>query len=221
MDDKLNILIHEIKNPITIIKGFTSLLNSEDLSKKDIKEYTGIIDFECNYLTYILNNLDILSLLINNKTDDIIINKEEINLKDILDEIIYIYKVKAKHINFTSDFTSNIILMVDKNLISLVIFNVIENAVKYSNKNGNVNIKLYSIDNNAYIEIEDNGIGIPKEDLEKISTLYYRSSNINKVKGTGIGLFLVTNILKILKGQLKIESNENIGTKVKIILPLN
>ncbi len=110
------------------------------------------------------------------------------------------------------EFTGN------ETLLYLALFNIIENAVKYSEGN-QVKISLQENENHLQILVEDSGKGIPKEDLEKISETFFRAKNVGNIKGSGIGLSLSKSIFEHHKIQMTITSEENNGTTVELIFP--
>ena len=97
--------------------------------------------------------------------------------------------------------------------------NVIQNAVKYSGENSEIDIRVNQDKSDIIFEIEDEGIGIPKKDIDNIFTRYYRAENVLNMQGTGIGLNIVKTHLENLGGSIAIKSSENKGTLVKLRIP--
>ncbi|WP_341349938.1 sensor histidine kinase [Clostridium sartagoforme] len=93
-----------------------------------------------------------------------------------------------------------------------------ENAIKYSNNETNIKIKIYNVNDYTYIEVEDNGIGIPKEDLPRIFERFYRVDKSRAKGGTGLGLAIVKHIVKMFNGEIFVNSTLNKGTKFTIRL---
>lgn len=139
----------------------------------------------------------------------------EINLKTTLEEIILNFKNFREEIDieFASDSHEHIISF-DKISIYLVISNIISNAIKFSKANGKVSISLLLKNNNSMLVVEDQGIGIPKENIGKIFSKFYRAHNAKTISGTGIGLYLVKKLMEFNGGAINIESEIGKGTRV-------
>ena len=101
--------------------------------------------------------------------------------------------------------------------------NIIENAIKYTGQNGNVKVRQYVKQDKVFIEIQDNGIGIPKEDIDRVFERFYRvdKARSRSVGGTGLGLAITKHMVKALNGNIKLESELGVGSKFTIELPFN
>jgi two-component system phosphate regulon sensor histidine kinase PhoR len=150
----------------------------------------------------------------------------KINLKEILEyvESLYKEKVSQKNLNFHLSLDLNHLNIVgDKDKLIEVFSNLINNAVKYSDPNKNISIQSsIKLKGNLDIAVKDEGIGIPRELLPRISERFFRvdSEKTKKIQGTGLGLAIVKHIVQQHRGEFNIESSEGIGTKVTIRLPL-
>ena len=112
-------------------------------------------------------------------------------------------------------------IFADINLIKYTLFNVLSNAFKYSVGFGNVKLNLFTNQNEVFVEIIDNGIGIPEEDQPKLFNTFYRASNSNGIQGTGLGLYIIKTFTEKNSGNVKLESQLGKGTKVTLQFPLN
>ena len=112
--------------------------------------------------------------------------------------------------------------IVDKEAISQALFNLLDNAVKYSGESSTVTLRSWSDRDYIFLEVEDEGVGISKEDKKKVFDKFYRSDNIDDkaIKGSGIGLTLVSHIVKAHDGGVQLESDTGKGTKVTLKLPV-
>ncbi|MGL5506414.1 MAG: sensor histidine kinase, partial [Paraclostridium sp.] len=149
-------------------------------------------------------------------------NKNVINIKDLIQNILYNYQSKAlnKNINVHSDL-KDVYVDVDKDQFSQVVINLLSNAIKYTNQNGNIYVKIYLENNIPTLSIKDTGIGIPKEDLKYIFERFYRvdKSRNKETGGIGVGLTIVKAIVSTHNGTISVYSQLGKGTEFIIKLP--
>lgn len=107
----------------------------------------------------------------------------------------------------------------DEKLLRLVIMNLVSNAVKYSEDGTDVKISAEIIENNLKITVEDKGIGIPEQEQANIFNLFYRAGNVKNIAGTGLGMAVVVESVKLLEGKIELWSKEGIGTKFFVFIP--
>lgn len=218
-------VVHELKSPIAAATSGIELVLGNYLGevKEEILEVLSRVKTRLHESIENINSiLRVSRFKLLNK-----IEEEELIITDIVQSIIDKIKPVAerKQIQITLSKDGNKIIKGDKVLIELVFSNLIGNAVKYTPKNGEVKISFKDISKELVVEIKDNGIGIPKNDLEKIFDEYYRASNVKNIEGTGTGLSLVKQIIETHRGKIEIASPSGIGskerpgTKAVIILP--
>ena len=200
---------HELKTPLTSIKGFSETLRYvEDNSTKN--KFLNIIDKEAERLTNLINDILILSNIENLSK----MENEEFKPNEVIENIIYIVGKQAEKkqvkISFITDFYGK--LKGSKDKFYQLALNLIENAIKYSNENGNVKIILTSDNENFIFKVIDNGIGIPKSDIPRVFERYYRVDKSRSTRGTGLGLAIVKHIVKLFNGDINIESTEGVGS---------
>ena len=139
---------------------------------------------------------------------------EEFKPNEVIENIIYIVGKQAEKkqvkISFITDFDGN--LKGSKDKFYQLALNLIENAIKYSNENGNVKIILTSDNENFIFKVIDNGIGIPKSDIPRVFERFYRVDKSRSTRGTGLGLAIVKHIVKLFNGDINIESTEGVGS---------
>jgi signal transduction histidine kinase len=215
---------HEFKTPLQIIDG-----NRELISRK-LKNYSIEDNNIFNYLNKIKSGIQRMNGLINstlhlakmeNSDGKIKIELQNIDLKDLITDIIEKNANLAMQKNITihariDDLPSEYIS--DPKLLDHAFSNIISNAIKYSHTNSFVKIIGKNLDDCIAIRVVDNGIGIPKNDQDNIGKKFFRAGNSISVAGTGIGIYLTKNFIDLLEGKLIIESKENCGTTVTIIL---
>ena len=222
--DFINNMTHEFKTPISSIKIAADVISQNQHIKEDVRleRYANIIREQNQRLNdQVEKVLNIAKI----EHDSFILNKEEINISEVLTEIINneILKLEQGRITFFPSQHSEI-LIADKLHFTNVITNIIDNAIKYCRDNRpEISVKMIDSIKSIIIRIEDNGIGIEKENLRKLTEKFYRVStgNVHNVKGFGLGLFYVRNICKAHGWDIAIDSEYNKGTTVDIIINRN
>ncbi len=217
--DFVSNVTHELKTPLTAINMFAEAMNmrQDNLDSKQ-KKYTTIIVKESEKLKRMINNILEFSKKENNKLS---YKLERSNLTDIvsstikeMDYFLEINKIDV-HLNIAADIYANVYPEGIKQALS----NLISNAIKYSLKNKRLNIQLFKKDKEIFIEVEDFGIGIPKDQQDRIFEKFYRvNSNENEtVSGTGLGLTVAKDIIEEQHGKLLVESTFGKGSKFTIV----
>lgn len=208
---------HELKSPIAGIKlNLQTLLrpNVPD-DKKGALISRGLS--EADRLNNLCNNLLLATQFEGNET---VFSQEEINFSDLCYQIIEEYASRSSH-TLKGKIEADIYSHGDLLLWKIAISNLIENAIKYSDKDTVIVIDLHKDEYNNVLSIADNGIGIPDDEKHKIFSKFYRVGNENsrKTKGTGLGLYLTAEIIKLQEANISIKDNEPNGTVFEIILP--
>ena len=211
---------HELKTPLTIIKGEIELALKK---QRDIKEYQKtlkVIDEETLSMQNIIDNLLLVS-----KTDIKAFKKDmkEISLDYVLLQTYEEFLEYHKYSNIILLQIESVKITGEPFLLKRAVFNIIDNAVKYSSKTEEIKIALYKQNNQAIILIEDKGKGMDRESLQKITQPFYRidDSRSKKIKGYGLGLSIVKWIMDLHCAKIEISSQKQKGTKVKLIFNSN
>lgn len=216
----LSLVSHEFKTPLSGISTSIMLLEkykkSEEQSKRN--KHLNIIKDKVNYLNTILN--DFLSI---ERLESGTFNYTFTNFKlsKVINEVVYNTNMLLKEgqrINYPENI-DDIVMCQDERIIELVISNVLQNAVKYSGRHSEIDIRIHQDESVTFFEIEDHGIGIPKNDLDNVFTRYFRAENVLNMQGTGIGLNIVKTHLENLGGNISLSSIEHKGTTVKLQIP--
>ena len=200
---------HELKTPLTSIKGFSETLRYVDDSETKNK-FLNIIDKEAERLTNLINDILILSNIENlHKMEN-----SNFSPKEVIENIIDIVRKQAEKslikIDFINDFNGEIIGSKDK--FHQLALNLIENAIKYSNENGNVKIIIATNDGYFILKVIDDGMGIPKNDIPRIFERFYRVDKSRSTRGTGLGLAIVKHIVKLFNGDIIVDSKVGVGS---------
>lgn len=213
-------IAHELKTPISTLKGGIELTLSKNRSKTEYKNTLKETLIDTDRISKLVNNL--LDLAWVGITHDIHNNKQ-FNLTELLIEItkIALKLGSQKHVVIKTDIDQNIKIYGDEGKISRAILNLIDNAIKYTSSNKHVFITLKRVGKNAVLIIKDEGVGISKEDLEHVFKRFYRGSKTAKTLGSGLGLAIANGIIKTHDGDIKIDSKIGRGTFVKVMLPVH
>jgi len=210
---------HELRTPLTAIKGFIETL--EDEIGEEHKNYIEIIHRHTNRLINIVEDLMTLSKLEDSSSK---LEKSIVNIKDILDNVykIFVQRLNEKNLKFELKIEENLPkISVDIYRIEQLFINLIDNAIKYTDY-GTIFVDISATDEMMQIIIEDTGIGIPKDKIERIFERFFTvdKSRSRKVGGTGLGLSIVKHIVLQHSGEIKLESELGRGTKFIVLLPL-
>lgn len=211
---------HELKTPLTSIKGFAETLRYVD-DDETRNKFLSIIDEESDRLARLLE--DILSLYeIEQKRSTVL---EEFNVDKEIEKVYFLLndQAKKKGVEVFLDTNSNCILMGDKDKFKQMLLNLVSNSIKYTEKGGIVRVESYTHDMNLVLVIEDNGIGISAEDLPRIFERFYRvdKARSRESGGTGLGLAIVKHIVRLFDGDISVSSELEVGTKFVITIPIN
>lgn len=213
---------HELKTPVTSVKGFAETLLSDDVTDKDTEQqFLQIILDESKRLDRLIRDLLHLSKIEKNTLP---LNIEQIEIRQFIKEIVQTMStsVKKKNIQLTLPSTEKeTFLEGDKDRLNQIIINLVSNAVNYSSDYGSVEIGVKEKNNAVYISVSDNGAGIPEESLSRIFERFYR---VDKARsrhsgGTGLGLAIVKHLVESHHGRIKVDSVEGKGTTMTVIIP--
>ena len=226
-NDFINNMTHEFKTPISSISLAAQMLNDDSVRKSPamMQHITTVIMDETKRLRFQVEKVLQMSMFDRNNTS---MRLQEVDANAVVESVVRTFKLKVESYGgklTASTDAEDALVMVDEMHFTNVIFNLLDNAVKYRDEERplELNVTTKNLpDDKLQITIADNGIGIKKEDLKRIFEKFYRVStgNLHDVKGFGLGLAYVEKIINALNGSIKVESEINQGTKFIIILPL-
>ncbi|MFT3994537.1 MAG: HAMP domain-containing sensor histidine kinase [Dysgonomonas sp.] len=207
---------HEFRTPLASMLGNIEVFSLKDRSPEEYKELSVKMIEQIHQLENILNTLMVISDLRKN-TDTIVSLRIDELIWEIIDKISERYINSKIQVNIDIQPEDEDLLSISKDRTELLmaLFNLIENAVKYS-RGEIVNIYLYKENDSLSMQIEDKGIGIPKEQLDRISKPFYRANNTNQIQGSGIGLSIALRILDKNNISYRLESDTNTGTRITL-----
>ena len=225
-NDFINNMTHEFKTPISTISLAAQMLKDPAVGKSPqmFQHISGVINDETKRLRFQVEKVLQMSMFERQKAT---LKMKEIDANDLIAGVVNTFALKVERYN--GKITSNLeatdpVIFADEMHITNVIFNLMDNAVKYKKPEEDLELKVrtWNESGKLMISIQDNGIGIKKENLKKIFEKFYRvhTGNLHDVKGFGLGLAYVRKIILDHKGTIRAESDLNVGTKFIIALPL-
>ena len=213
---------HELKTPITSIKGYSETLLDGDCDKETEKHFLHVIDDNADRMEKLVQDLLTLSKYDNNRATN---KPVEFDLGELAKACKEKFDIEIKRKNqdvncFVTADVPNV--YADKDGIERVILNILSNSIKYTPDGGKIDIYVGYVHNDAYVKIKDTGIGIPKNDLERIYERFYRvdKARSRQLGGTGLGLSIAKEIIEKNNGSINIKSKVNEGTEVVIQIPV-
>ena len=212
---------HELKTPLTSIKGFVETLLEGALDDKENSvNFLKIINTHADRLNTLINDLLDLSHI---ESKEIVLKKDRFILAGLVDEVILGFKSQAKKkaIEISSTLPQDLELIADKSTIEQVFTNLINNAIKYNKEKGFVKIYSEQLVGTIKIVVEDSGSGIPAKDIPRIFERFYRvdKARSRELGGTGLGLSIVKHIIELHAGSAGVQSTEGLGSKFWFTIP--
>ena len=216
--DFISNVSHELRTPLTIISGYADLLQDEGISEKDRLEYASLISNESERLVRLTSNLLRLSKM---DSQEITIKRDTFRLDEQIRQTAALLasKWQAKNIDLQLDL-KNMLFNGDEELLGQVWFNLIENAVKFTDNLGRVKISLTENAGMVQATVLDNGVGMTRETMDRMFEQFYQGDTSRKNEGSGMGLAIVHKIVEIHGGTVRAESGPNQGTKFVVSLPI-
>ncbi|MCG5103626.1 two-component system histidine kinase PnpS [Oceanobacillus alkalisoli] len=211
---------HELRTPITSIKGFSETLldgNLDDLEA--VSQFLQIIYHESNRIQILIEDLLSLSKL---ESESFRLVLHKINAPELVESLMpaLVFKAEQKDIFFTTE-VEDIQFKADKDRISQVIINLVNNALNYTPEKGEVSLSIFKAGSQVKIEVRDTGIGIPEDELPRVFERFYRvdKARARDSGGTGLGLAIVKHIVEVHDGEIRIDSEPDQGTIIRVCLP--
>ena len=213
---------HEFRTPLTIIDGHAQRLNklSNRIGPEEIVTRAGNIRAAVLRMTHLIDNLLTSSRLIESGAG-LYFHPQEVDLRELLHDVCQLHREISPGSTIVEELGDRSLRMVgDPKLLSQVFDNLLSNAIKYSPGDGVARIKAGVEDGRLAVAVEDNGIGIPPGDIERLFERYFRGSNVSGIVGTGVGLNLVKMVIDLHGGDVAVESQEGKGSRFTVRLPI-
>ena len=221
-DQKKNFLLsvtHELKSPLASIKLLLQTIQKRDLTKQQVQDFIAKALLDIERLDDMVENM-LLASKIDNRSYTF--PKANFNLSVLVDNIVNRLQLNKCDINeqlINAEIEPKIDITGDKFALTSVVTNLIENAIKYSGPCEIVDVKLYSREGKIYLEVADHGIGIADNEKSRIFDKFYRvgSEDTRNTKGTGLGLYIVKEVLDKHEASIKVKDNEPTGSIFEIV----
>ena len=214
---------HELKTPLTSINGYAEMIASGITSKEDTIKFANIINKEGLRLLELIDDIIHLSRLESFEGEEIEESFEWVDIYKIAENIISNQKNRASERNIVLELIGeNLEVYANRRMIADLLSNLVDNSIKYNKDNGKVTVEICEESSYCILKVRDTGIGISHKDKDRVFERFYRAdkSRSKKDSGTGIGLSIVKHIVDKHNGEINLKSKLNVGTEIKIILPL-
>lgn len=208
---------HQLKTPLANFSVYTEILSNQELEEKKKKEVSEKIKKQIDKLDWIIGSL---TKMVKLEQDVIVFDAEGISIKKtILDAIDTVYeKIEKKGLTLVAEPYDDLLLYHNRKWTIEVFVNLLENAVKYTERGGTIQIKVHPYEIYTEIQFIDNGCGIHEEEITEIFKRFYRSQEVEHIEGSGIGLYLSNLILEKEKGYLVVKSVYGEGSCFSVFL---
>ncbi|MFH0828428.1 MAG: ATP-binding protein [Candidatus Omnitrophota bacterium] len=212
---------HELKTPLTSIKGFVeTLLDGAWKDKENAPRFLEIIHGHTERLNNLINDLLELSFL---ESGEMKLDKNEFDFKELADKTLLNFKARLneKNISAGNKIPPGTKVNADSGKLEQALANLIDNAIKFSPEKSSINVYSESLDNRLKVIVEDFGPGIPAKHLPRLFERFYRvdKARSSELGGTGLGLSIVKHLIELHKGTVGVESVEGLGSKFWFIIP--
>ena len=214
---------HDFRSPLTSIKGYLEAMNDGTIPPELFPKYTGIVINETDRLIKLTNNL----LTLNNlNTSGMILERTDFDINNVIRQTASTFEgsCREKMITIELALTGDMLYVnADLGKIQQVLYNLIDNAIKFSHKNSIIRIETTEKHNKVFVSVKDSGIGIPKESVPLVFDRFYKSdlSRGKDKKGTGLGLSITREIIRAHKENINVISTEGVGSEFIFSLPLS
>ena len=208
---------HELKTPLTSISGFAEIIQNGMVREEDITRFAGKIHDEAQRLIILVGDIIKLSQLDGN---DIAVKMEPIDLYETSQAVMGHLEAAAERKGVKMSLSgSHLVITGAEQIIEEMIFNIIDNAIKYNKDGGKIDVNIYRNENGIHLAVKDTGIGIPEEEIGRIFERFYRvdKSHSKEIGGTGLGLSIVKHGANFHNAKVFVKSKYNTGTTITLL----
>lgn len=210
---------HEFQSPLSSIQGFSKTLQTEKMSVEERNHYLQIIEGESKRMSSLCKQLLTLASL---DKEEKVLQIKEFNLQKQIKDVIFMLEWKWREKDIAVEFdVPDITIKGDENLLHQVWSNIFTNSIKFSNDGGTIEFFVEELESSVIISISDNGIGMEKEEMDRIFDRFYKvdTARARNVEGSGLGLSIVQKIVELHNGTVSVYSTKGEGTTVRVELP--
>ncbi|HHY2674354.1 sensor histidine kinase [Bacillus toyonensis] len=210
---------HEFQSPLSSIQGFSKTLQTEKMSEEERNHYLQIIEGESKRMSSLCKQLLTLASL---DKEEKVLQIKEFNLQKQIKDVIFMLEWKWREKDIAVEFdVPDITIKGDENLLHQVWSNIFMNSIKFSNDAGTIEFFVEELESSVIISISDNGIGMEKEEMDRIFDRFYKvdTARARNVEGSGLGLSIVQKIVELHHGNVSVYSTKGEGTTVRVELP--
>ncbi|MDB9317038.1 CBS domain-containing protein [Nodularia spumigena] len=212
---------HEFRTPLAVISSSAGILK-EFSQKLDEEKKQKHLECIITYVKHTTQLLDEILLISKAEAGKLAFEPKPLDLVEFCQKLTSEMQLSTPNnkILFSSNTKTEVIALVDKKLLRQILINLLSNAVKYSQNNSSVKFDLQITEQSIIFSIQDQGIGIPQADKTQLFEAFHRATNVGSISGTGLGLTIVKNCVDLHGGKVTVVSQEGIGTKFTVIIPL-
>ena len=211
---------HELKTPLTTINGFVTGIIDGTIAKEERKKYLVRTQSEVNRMNRLVTTMLNITRI---QTGSLDLKCEKVNLSKLIVEIFFLFEmqIEEKKLDISGLDNGPVFINGDENILFQILYNLIENAVKFTEEGGKIYISVYNENNFVYIKIKNSGKGISNQDIQKIFDRFYKTdtSRSNDITGIGLGLSIVKRLLNYNNGNITVVSIPNEHTEFTVTLP--
>lgn len=219
-DEFISIASHELKTPMTVIKGYLQILDKKlAKSEVDYSKFLRSIDFQLNKLNTLVNELHDISKI---ESDKLKVNLEKININDLVKSSVEaVLPFTDNHVFDVNEKDQDIMIVGDVIRLEQVLVNLLTNAIKYSNSGSHIIVTVEKSQGESIVSVKDDGIGIPEDQLENIFNKFFQVEGGSELReGLGLGLYISSQIIKKHNGLISVESRQGNGSTFSFRIPL-
>lgn len=212
-------IAHQLKTPLANLQLYASFLLDEGLSPNERREFSGNICIQLDKLTWLMENLIKLSRL---ESGVIQLTPRRTSVNSVILSALHQCCQKAQDKGIAVEFfpQGEVVALLDEKWTAEALFNLLDNAVKYTQPGGRIAVRVEAYEIYLRIDIEDTGSGVSEEEIPRLFQRFYRGSNAREEEGVGVGLYLTREIVSRQDGYIKVESKLGKGSRFSVFLPL-
>ncbi len=217
----VSMISHDFRTPLTSIQGFAELLHygGKTVTAEARERYFEKINASVEHLLFLLDEVLLIGSIEAGKTSYQPVSTDlESFCRDLCESL---QLSEEKHIAIQLSYTGQNRVDIDQILLNRILTNLLSNAIKYSADDSKVQFDIQVAQTTVTFQIQDQGIGIPQENLQHLFKTFYRCSNVGQIKGSGLGLDVVKKCVEVYQGEIDLDSQEGVGTTVTVKLPLS